>query len=304
MQRATFVCKLNYLTVRGNLGRGEQLSDRFFITNDSATISELIDTKFITAMGTLEYRSIINSSVVAYCRLDRVGDGEETQKIIDLLVLLDLFESSFLFFQDNCVGHEVAFLLAGDKISSNIYGGMRTFADGRAGRDISLSADEIREIVRFYRKALHPKTDNKIRVQTKMNSSRISRANGFIHRAQQSVIPPEKIAFYCSSLEALFSTSQAELSHQVAERTALISTPHANERIEVYRLVKSGYSFRSKYVHGAPVKGDEQSVISMSEKLDSALRNCLKHTIRNQELIEAINSDDALDEYFLRMLFA
>jgi hypothetical protein len=303
MQRATFVCKLNYLTVRGNLGRGEQLFDRFFITNDSATISELIDPRFIPGMGTLEYGSIINGSVVAYGKVEHVGDGEENQKIIDLLVLLDLFESSFWFFQDNCVGHEVAFLLTGDKISSNIYGGMRTFADGRAGRDINLSADQLREIVRFYRKALHPRMDNKIRVQTKLNSSRISRANGFIHRAQQTVIPPEKIAFYCSSLEALFSTSQAELSHQVAERTALISTPHANERIEVYRLIKSGYSFRSKYVHGAPVKGDEQSVISMSEKLDNAVRNCLEHAFRNQELLEAIKNEDALDEYFLRKLF-
>jgi hypothetical protein len=150
---------------------------------------------------------------------------------------------------------------------------------------------------------LHPKTDNKIRVQTKLNSARISRALGFIHRAQQTDIPPEKIAFYCSSLEALLSTSQAELSHQVAERTALISTPHANERIDVYRLIKSGYSFRSKYVHGAPVKGDEQSVVSMSEKLDHALRNCMGCAMRNKELIEAIKNEDALDEYFLRKLF-
>jgi hypothetical protein len=60
------------------------------------------------------------------------------------------------------------------------------------------------------------------RVHTRVNSSRLSRALDCIGRAQKSGTVTEKISFYCSSLEALFSNSSAEVTHQVSERHSKI----------------------------------------------------------------------------------
>ena len=55
---ATFVYALNYLTVRGSLGRGVKLLNDFFIMNDRQTIEALMDERVGPHMGSLDYEKM------------------------------------------------------------------------------------------------------------------------------------------------------------------------------------------------------------------------------------------------------
>lgn len=304
MPRATFFCRLNYIEVRGNLGRGEQFSTNFFITNDPSIIRGLVDHRFSAAMGTLEYQNILDSHLVAYCKIPALAPGSEHQKLFELLLLLNTFEAAFWLHTDSCVGHELAFLVNRGKIHSNIYQGLRTRADSTCAT-VTLSANDLRELVRFYRRALHPQGMTPVRFHTKANSSRFSRAFSHIGRAQSTAFLSEKITFYCSALEALFSTSQAELAHQIAERVALILASDAEERIKIYRFLKECYSFRSKYIHGSPLTDIAGSRIAeISTLLDSTVRDAVEVILKDKELSSALTSETSLDNYMLGKIFA
>src|SRR5262249_11651354 len=86
--------------------------------------------------------------------------------------------------------------------------------------------------------ALRRDAENPTKIHTKTNSNRISRALDYVARAQMSVNPAEKVAFYCTALESLFSTSTSELTHQIAERVAVVTSQNAASRSDQYWFVK------------------------------------------------------------------
>lgn len=113
-------------------------------------------------------------------------------------------------------------------------------------------------------------------------------------------IPNEKITFYCSALEALLSTSQSELSHQIAERVAVLCSKELAERVEIYKFIKGSYSFRSKYIHGSPIRDNEEdAVIKMSVKLDHIVRRTIEIAIADAVLMEALADEKKLDDFML-----
>jgi Apea-like HEPN len=247
----------------------------------------------------MEYRSFKESPVVAYARLDELPPGSEQTRLLEHLLLLDAFENVFWLHADSCVGHELAFMYDINRggIWSNLFEGLKSRSDSSQDT-LTITANQFRELIRLYRILLKPtEVDQKnavafddrgktkpgllakvinsgklrlAKIHTRTNSNRLTRALGLIGRSQKTVMSSEKIAFYCSALEALFSTSQFELSHQIAERVAVMTGgSNKSDRLPTYRFVKECYSFRSKYVHGAPLKAaDELKLEAMSEKLD------------------------------------
>ena len=85
-----------------------------------------------------------------------------------------------------------------------------------------------------------------------------------------------KVLMYITAMEALVSTSTAELSHQVAERVALLIGVDANEKQAMYNDIKKCYSIRSKAAHGEPQSGTEQDVADLLVSLDGYLRRLMK----------------------------
>ena len=85
-----------------------------------------------------------------------------------------------------------------------------------------------------------------------------------------------KVLMYITAMEALVSTSTTELSHQVAERVAVLLGEDATERINIYEEIKKGYVVRSKAAHGEPLKGTEQDVKALLVSLDGYLRRLMK----------------------------
>ena len=97
-------------------------------------------------------------------------------------------------------------------------------------------------------------------------------------------------------MEALVSTSTAELSHQVAERVAILIGNNAVDRQTIYHDIKKGYNIRSKAAHGEPLKGTVQDVADLLVILDDYLRRLMK-------LESPYNFDDnKLNEFFIKEL--
>jgi hypothetical protein len=87
-QKGIFCCRLHYIRVEGHLGRGERISENFFVTNDRTIIENLIPKHVVAAMGELEYRSLKESPVVAYARLNNLSAGSEQSTLFEHLLLL------------------------------------------------------------------------------------------------------------------------------------------------------------------------------------------------------------------------
>lgn len=85
-----------------------------------------------------------------------------------------------------------------------------------------------------------------------------------------------KVLMYITAMEALVSTSTAELSHQVAERVAILLSEDVNDCLNIYNEIKKGYGVRSKAAHGEPLKGTEQDVKDLLVRLDDYMRRLMK----------------------------
>ena len=300
---ATFFCRLNYIEFIEPIGPGAEFSDGFFITNDRATIENIVDWKFFNEIGSLEFRHLMESAVMAYRKLENVEEGRDQKALVDSLLILNSFEECFWLHADSCVGHEAAFIKCGSRVSSNYYGGIRSLANSEQ-KTLTLKAGELRSIVKLYSTKLAPNFNKApIMVHTKTNSTRISRTLSYVSRAQMSVDPAEKIAFYCTALETLFSTSQSELAHQIAERVAVISSQDAGARNDRYWFVKECYTTRSKYLHGSPQKDSAvEDIFKKVSKLDDLVRSSIHSALSDRAFMSALESEKSLDEFMIRKI--
>jgi len=335
--KAIFFTRLHYLTVTGLAGRGIQLFDNIYLTTDRQTITSTIPVSAHPLIGTLEVNSFRNSAVAIYGYLDGVTEANALSVLNRILVFLDDFEGLLWIHRDSCVGHEIGYLVHGLNTSSNMYLGQRSKANGIVN-EIAFSADEVRTTASLFRQLRGFKKDdteqsqavdrnsyiNPVQsdngsdhrdsgpfsdiqigwIQTRSNSSRLTRTLSMVSRAQRTTMLTEKITFYCSALEALLSTSQAELSHQIAERVALISEEEKDRRLDLYQFIKRCYSFRSKYIHGASIKtGDAKYITDMSVLLDATVRRCVDAAFQKKEFRQALLDENKLDTFMLGLIF-
>lgn len=100
-------------------------------------------------------------------------------------------------------------------------------------------------------------------------------AGFYVFHARAAAALPIKILMYITAMEALVSTSTSELSHQVAERVAVILGRDTTERISIYDEIKKGYGYRSKTAHGEALKGTEEDAMALLEHLDNYLRRLM-----------------------------
>jgi hypothetical protein len=297
--KATFFARLTNLRVNGSLGRGIQFMDGFYITNDRQYIMSLVDKRYMSSIGSLEYRFILEGPV-AYSIIDGVEEKDYTANTVDMLNKLNWFEHFFWVIQDCCVGHEVGFIASGARITSVRHGGFYTLASGEA-EELECSADAFRSAVRSIREGSDIRRvdfSNKDKTHNTKKMDRVWLALHLIGYARWTVFIPNKIAFYCSAIEALLSTSQSELSHQIAERVSVVINT-AETRIETYKFIKKCYSLRSKYIHGDTVSQSEVEVVRASEKLDAIVRATLHAIFDDENLRQALNNNSSLDDILL-----
>ena len=118
----------------------------------------------------------------------------------------------------------------------------------------------------------------------------------YVAMARKEAVVPVKILMYCSAMEALVASSTMELSHQVAERVAVLIGKNKDERCKIYSDIKKGYDTRSKIAHGDFIKKNESIIKEDAKKLDNYLRQLLQ--LENPFQLKK----DDIDMYYLNKI--
>jgi hypothetical protein len=121
-------------------------------------------------------------------------------------------------------------------------------------------------------------------------------------------------------LEALLHEGKNEISHQIAERAALLLSNNGDERVKIYGNVKKLYGLRSEIAHGVmkPKKGSitwdsniisaTMSNISISQFKEMANLSIgvLRAAIKNEEIRTVMQAKRAekVNDFFLRKIFS
>lgn len=305
-----FVTALYNFEIIGNLGRGDKILDSTFITNDTKIINSLIDAEVAPIIGNIEVDAINNAKVVIYSNETLPPDMTPDKYLIIKLYQVQTFLSSTWLYDNNSINDEVGYLIYHDKnrtyVTSNSIPNVYTMPNGQSTY-CKMSRETLREVRNFYREFVDIPIlgfSKPVSLLTKGNS-RISRTLYHIvsSRAESDILL--KITGYCSALETLFSTNQAELSHQLSERVAFFLGDSPEERITLFRNAKKAYALRSKIVHGNAVKSSElEKVIESSEFCDSILRKILRIIISSEKNLGLFSENPPIiDEYFLGLIF-
>ena len=108
--------------------------------------------------------------------------------------------------------------------------------------------------------------------------------------------------FYWVALEALFGQAEAELSHQLCERAAVLITSPGEDRLKVYRGLRDAYGFRSKLVHGGlrhPMDQDRQRLSAVIDLVEDGARRALCRVLTDRDMTKLfLQKDRAIKDYF------
>jgi hypothetical protein len=177
-------------------------------------------------------------------------------------------------------------------------------ADGKS-RITTINRKQLQEIRKFNRENVTSEAFGMSPV-TKVvkEENRITRALYFVLAARGSTDLGIKIMHYCTALETLFSTSQAELAHQLSERIAHFSESKPDKRIETYRMMKKAHTLRSKITHGSAFSAkDFGDLLNLSVACDDLLRRSFKRIFSDHDMAKIFGIEARLDDYFIELIF-
>lgn len=307
----SFITALKFIEISDPLGRGDKLDDITFISNDSSIIKELIPAKAIESIGNLEYDELLNAKTIIYSKEVLLNDVSPEDYLDDRLFFVQSFLSSIWLEMDNSIDFELGFVFfekdREQGISSNYLA--VSYTNSQVEHTIStLSRSKLKDIRSFYRdKLMYVKNSYKERGETQLlkKNSRFEIAFYHVQGARSESDIGVKISKYCSALEALFSTSQAELSHQLSERLAFCISKTPEERLDNYKKSKKAYGVRSKVVHGSRIKDrDLPELKETSLFCDSSLRTIMTNILTDENLYKNFSSsNEVLDKYMLNLIF-
>lgn len=260
--QTTLLCGIDQISLPMTSRRGERFFDDYYITRDRDKIIELVG-HFGDALGSVEAKYLVyGANAVIYRNSSLESTGSDTQNISialekqiihDMLVIKGL-ESALWMIKDNACHFDRAWIAGTvnqkQLVHSNFWASRNSSAQG-SFEAVCFSSDELK-IARSSRRPIgvHLKGVDTPTALSK-GSQRFQRFEYFLQAARTTLDIAMKIAQYCSGLEALVSTSQQELSHQVSERVAALLVGPGAKRVAIFKLVKKAYGFRSKTVHGA-----------------------------------------------------
>lgn len=276
--KATFIARLHDLKVTESLGYGDKLFDTLKITNDRSRIEGMIPESLKPSIGHMEFKYLCDGAPVVYSE-EEIPEGISSgQYLVSRLYDIQLFLMTSWVYRDNSINFELGFLFYESDgnifVDSNSIAHHYTKSDGKH-QELVLSRDELREIRRMHRGSV---TSSEPRYELPTSSltakfPRYARANYFINAARGALDIAIKVANYCAAFETLFSHSQNELSHQMAERIAFYLFTSPEDRLKNYRRIKSAYGLRSKVVHGSTIsEGKLAEAVDISRYCDDIAR--------------------------------
>lgn len=301
-----FLCVVSNLEINQNLGRGDQLLDDLFITNDRSTIQGLLAAWNANVLGQLLANEISTSSAIIYSKLNVASDGNaasafgafETQLATDV----DFFLATLWLVKDHCSSIDLMLVARGEDEVAFLrpHGSTRFCADGSI-RTTRFSRDELKSGRSLLRQFTQQGRQYNTGVTTlrKQTSNSLTRAFSHRYAANQTQDVAFKVASYCSALEALFLTDKGELAHQLAERVAFFLASNPTERRSLFIQVKSAYGLRSSTVHGSGAKPSGEKLANTAVECDNLLRQVLLKILQDQSLHQVFTDDKVLNKFFL-----
>ena len=328
--KVKMACSTNNLLIK-------KLNTVFLIFKFTSDYS-LFEKDFITE-GVL--KAIGQTSVIAYKnnpyffaeidfnseKVDQLTDNDASLLNSNIHVYNEYIQNfiQYLWFvKDNCCGVNSFHTYIPDAKKTIVRTYLTTYSTchGKINEPVEFNQKELQRVVEIYLHCIDilPKSNlrklkkgelqpdiiapRKINPVDFKNTNRIERALHFLTMARSTNLLPSKIAFYMCIYECLFSgTDKTEIIHQIAERTAFYMGAQRYQRIDIYDLIKEGYSIRSSYYHGKKIKTHREDLLKLSEKVDMLTRELFLKVFFVDYEVFAQESDEKLQKAFKELIF-
>lgn len=286
-----------------------KIGNDLYLTNDSSHFAKHIRPEQYLSIGTLEGGYLFNGKPVIYSQMPTKNIDESHVHIVNFMRDCLAFLHSLWISEDNSVNVELGFAVSGKTghVHSNSLAYHYWTCEGKK-KEFSISPSHLMQLYDEFGSKFGGMAVSSEPNYT-MQSREIDRINIGVNFLQQARSTPDlgfKIASYCSFFESVLSTTNVELSHQMAERAAFYLRVKPAERLELYKDLKQAYSVRSKVVHGDFIsKKDMSKLGEIAKKCDSTARELLVAYLQDEEFSSAINesSNEPLDKFFLYKIF-
>ncbi len=312
---AIFITEIQHLKVKEDLGKGIQFSvleedggrEDLFLTNNSQVIKSLINDDFIKLAGINESEYLKRAKLVVYKKFKLDSKGKDQGALLDsFLRAIKVLLRKLWRLRDHNGHFNIGFLLYnindGIQITSNYYSGIHYSSNGLQ-QNILLSKQEVEEAVEYSGAILSAGSDRKQGTQLTKGLPKLTVCDYYLQVAIYTRDLAMRIAHYCTCFEALFSNDKTELSHKLSERVAYYISETPEERLDVYKALKSAYAIRSTVVHGGALNAKaESSLISLSVSCDSYLRRVFKYVESGQKADIFSMDGEEFENYFIRLI--
>lgn len=133
----------------------------------------------------------------------------------------------------------------------------------------------------------------------------LKNAINFLHTGLMDRFWNTQAILYSVGLESLFSFSNIEISHRLAENIAWFHNPkNAATRVSTYKDAKKFYNYRSKIIHGGiPRQTDEEVRLTIWAR--KVLRTSIVKIIDEDIYIDLYGtSDDSIRQYYEKLVLS
>ena len=268
----------------------------------------------VRSIGTLEANHI-NDSYVAVLPLKEISSktAPAMERLNEMNALIKNFSANLWLYRDNSVNTDAGYLLVKSKAGIIIHKNdmqLHYFdAHGLDGATTKFTFKEVKNAAAWAyesaatnmesAKAAHDAPTSRVK-----GGNRMDRFWVWVIDARRQSDVLIKVATYITALEALLATSNAELSHQLSERVAiLMPRSEGIDAIAAYRKLKKAYGFRSKALHGATIQPKEQeALLATSNFLDCLCRNIMVALQEQPNFREKFADNESIDTFFVQQL--
>ena len=316
-RKYSFVSSLDFLHVAEPLGSGWTVGADVKLSSSNTIAKGLVTQHLRYSAGDSDAKAILSGSPFLFSDADYPLENSSPEDQMSLLNarlgVARNFCNVLWLVKDNSVNFDRGFLQyphrspgGTPRVSINTWAYRYSKADGTTV-PTTFSKDELQVAISIY-KSLYGWVDSRdvspaLTPGTAGTVGRLPRALYFLQGARAMNDFPHKVANYCTSFEALVSTSSTELAHQVSERVAVLIGRDSNEALDIYRNLKRAYGTRSKLVHGDQLSRDWTTYLRESNSCDIYLRRLLHLLLSQHDVLEDLDQPaDKVNEFFLRRL--
>lgn len=308
----TFFTGINQIELSATSQRGERFADLYYLTTNPTRIRELI-IPFAGELGCVEtsYLSCGGAKALVYRISEQEVDKADiaaslNRLLIEDMAILKTLQYNLWIVKDNAAHFDRGWIAAAADptrpiMNNNTWASRQSCADG-SFHAVHFDLEELRNARLISKDPVVYMGSGLTSTMMTSETLRYSRFTGFVDAGRSISDVAMKIAQYCSGMEALVSTAQTELSHQVSERVSAVLEPPGEKRIALFKQVKEAYGFRSKAVHGATFKPkDAERLKECARRVDQVCRDLVLAYFDSENGFRAAieKSEQATTEFFI-----